>query len=110
METRLTGPKEAGRRIPRMLVLIMSSVAFPEPLAPRQTMRRIALRATRPALNDLRFKGEADVLADGDEAAVCVGTYELTRVQCTPLDVASLSRTFSDLRTGQARRNLARNR
>ncbi|MGL4551759.1 MAG: hypothetical protein ACRC33_11270 [Gemmataceae bacterium] len=108
MEKRLAGLKEAGHRIPRGLVLIMSSLAFPEPLTPRRTMRRIALRATRPALNDLRFRGEADVTAEGDGATVCIGTYELTRVACTPLDIASLSRTFSDIRTGQARRNIAR--
>jgi hypothetical protein len=107
MERRLTGPKRVGR-VPRSLVLIMSSIAIPEPLVPRRSMRRVVLRAIRPALNDLRFKGEADVREDGKEAVVCLGGYELTRVAITPLDLPSLSRTFGDIRTGQARQNIAR--
>ena len=107
MERRLSGLKRAGR-VPRGLVLIMSSIAIPGPLVPRRTMRRVVLRATRPALNDLRFKGQADVWADGKEAVVGLGAYELTRVTITPLDLPSLSRTFGDIRTGQARQNIAR--
>lgn len=86
----------------------MASVAAPDALSPRRTMRRIVLKATRPALSDLRFKGEPDVIADGGGAAVRLGRYTLTNVACTALDVASLARTFCGVRTGQARRVVSR--
>ncbi|MFQ3650599.1 MAG: hypothetical protein SNJ75_09715 [Gemmataceae bacterium] len=68
----------------------------------------IVLRAMRPALNDLRFKGEADVLPSENGARLCLGRYELTRLECTPLDLPFLARLFHDLRIVEARRLLTR--
>lgn len=106
MEMQPTGLMMAGRRLPRSLVLTMSSLVIADP--EKRTIARITIKATRPALNDLRFRGEADVRPEGDRAAVCLGNYQLTHVDCTPLDFATLTRTFNDIRTGQARRNQAR--
>jgi len=66
------------------------------------------LRAVRPAMMDLRFKGEADVLATPEGACLCLGRYELTRLDCTALDVPFLSRLFQELRVAAARRLLTR--
>ena len=74
-------------------------------LNPR-TSRRTTIRASRPALSDLRFKGDACVTA----AAVCLGDYQLTQVDSTPLDVPALNRAFLQVRLGQARRNHAQRR
>jgi hypothetical protein len=86
----------------------MSTVALAPSLLPRVGLRRVVLRAVRPALHDLRFKGEAEVLPTQCGVRLCLGAYELTRVDCTPLDLPCLSRLFHDLRTAEARRLLAR--
>jgi hypothetical protein len=62
----------------------------------------------RPALNDLRFKGDACVVPAEDNAAVCLGDYQLTQLALTPLDVPAMNRAFLQVRLGQARRNLSR--
>jgi hypothetical protein len=86
----------------------MSSVAISPTPRTRTPSGPLVLRATRPALNDLRFKGEADVLPTDCGARLCLGRYELTRLECTPLDLPSLARLFNDLRIAEARRMLSR--
>jgi hypothetical protein len=66
---------------------------------------RVTLKASRPALTDLRFKGDAWVVGRGHVAAVCLGDYPLGHVAVSPLDLPSLNRTLEQVRTGQARRN-----
>jgi hypothetical protein len=87
------------------LVLVMLDLASPPQM---RTPRRVAIPAMRPALNDLRFKGDACVVSAEDDAAVCLGDYQLTRLALTPLDVPAMNRAFLQVRLGQARRNLSR--
>ena len=96
---------KSGRRLPRLLQAAGRTPQIPDliMLNPRSNLRT-ALRASRPALSDLRFKGDACVTG----VAVCLGDYQLTRVDLTPLDVPALNRAFLQVRTGQARRNKAR--
>jgi hypothetical protein len=70
--------------------------------------RRVVLRASRPSLIDLRFKGDPWVVSCGALAAVCLGDYPLAHVDASPLDVPSLIRSLLQLRLGQARRNYMR--
>jgi hypothetical protein len=70
--------------------------------------RRVTLRACRPSLIDLRFKGDAWVVADDCQAAVCLGDFPLGQVPVSPLDVPSLNRFLSQVRLGQARRIYSR--
>lgn len=70
--------------------------------------RRVPLRACRPSLIDLRFKGDAWVVAKRSQAAVCLGDFPLGQVDVSPIDVPSLNRVLSQVRLGQARRNYAR--
>jgi len=74
---------------------------------PKRPARGLAVRvrAVRPALTDLRFKGDAWVVdhADGT-ASVCLGDYALVRIGVLPLDVPSLNRTLHQVRLGQTRR------
>jgi len=71
-------------------------------------IRKMTIKATRPALTDMRFKGDAWIVRDGGVAAVCLGDYALGQVQSTSLDVPSLNRALSQVRLGQARRNHVR--
>ncbi|MBY0228283.1 MAG: hypothetical protein K2W96_03270 [Gemmataceae bacterium] len=92
----------------RLSRLLQGGSGGPKPteltmLEPRSS-RRTVIRASRPALSDLRFKGDACVT----RAAVCLGDYQLTQVALTPLDVPAMNRAFLQVRTGQARRNQAR--
>ncbi|NBO92225.1 MAG: hypothetical protein EBV06_07905 [Planctomycetia bacterium] len=86
----------------------MLQLILPESSMSHQTLNRFALRAVRPALNDLRFKGDADVVTRDEGVAICIGNYELTQVECTSLDHPSLYRAFNAIRVGQARRNIAK--
>jgi hypothetical protein len=71
--------------------------------------RRVTIRACRPSLIDLRFKGDPWVVAKEEEqAAVCLGDYSLGKVAVSPLDVPSLNRCLLQVRFGQARRNQSR--
>lgn len=72
------------------------------------TKRRTALKTTRPALIDLRFKGDAWVVERGPLAAVCLGDFALGLVATGPFDLATLNHIFAQVRTGQARRNYMR--
>lgn len=87
------------------LVLVMLELATPPEMSSR---RRVTIQALRPALSDLRFKGDACVVPEGGDAAVCLGDYQLTRLALTPLDVPAMNRAFLQVRLGQARRNLSR--
>jgi hypothetical protein len=69
---------------------------------------RVRIRACRPSLLDLRFKGDPWVVGDDRRAAVCLGDYSLSQVRVSPLDLPSLNRTLLQVRLGQARRNLGR--
>lgn len=82
----------------------------PAPLTQISASRRVVLKACRPALTDLRFKGDAWVVLRGMVAAVCLGDYSLGQVAASPLDLPSLNRTLEHVRTGQARRNFFRGR
>jgi hypothetical protein len=63
----------------------------------------------RPALIDLRFKGDPWVVDNGDgTASVCLGHYQLLRVEVSPLDLPALNRAFGQVRFGQARREYER--
>jgi hypothetical protein len=86
----------------------MSAAALSPTDASSSCRTTFYLQTVRPAMLDLRFKGEADVLATPDGACLCLGRYELTRLNCTPLDVPSLSRLFQELRVATARRLLSR--
>lgn len=86
----------------------MPDLATSLPLTSRETRpttRRVSIRACRPSLIDLRFKGDPWVVADECRAAVCLGDYSLGQVHICPLDVPSLNRTLQQVRLGQARRN-----
>ncbi|MFO0877486.1 MAG: hypothetical protein U0840_08940 [Gemmataceae bacterium] len=72
------------------------------------TSRRRSIKASRPALIDLRFKGDAWVVARGDRASVCLGDYPLTTLDVSTFDLPSLNRVLAQVRTGQARRNYVR--
>jgi hypothetical protein len=84
----------------------------PPPLSSTRRIapRKVVIRATRPALNDLRFTGDACVVGDGQVAAVCLGDYRMGHLAVTPFDVPSLNSTFWQIRLGEARRSFARRR
>lgn len=71
----------------------------------RRSQPKRTIRASRPALVDLRFKGDAWVVAhDETQLSVCLGDYPLALVGATAVDLATLGNTFVRLRLGQARR------
>jgi hypothetical protein len=76
----------------------------PKPISRTPHTRRVSLKASRPALIDLRFRGDAWVITRGCLASVCLGDYSLSHIKVSPFDVPSLNRTFEQVRTGQARR------
>jgi hypothetical protein len=82
--------------------------------APRPTRSpkkaRVSVRATRPAVVDLRFREDAWVVAGEGRATVRLGDYQLGGLAVTSLDVPALNRVFSEVRVGQARRQVAERR
>jgi hypothetical protein len=68
---------------------------------------RVAVRSTRPAIVDLRFREDPWVVAGERHASVCLGDYRLSGVAITSLDVPALNRLFLEVRVGQARRQMA---
>jgi hypothetical protein len=85
------------------------ALATPTTSHPREPARRRAtLKTTRPALVDLRFKGDAWVVERDTLAAVCIGDFALGLVAAGPFDLATLNHIFAQVRTGQARRNYMR--
>lgn len=101
--------RPAKRTIPKAPTVVMLDLSPPPLSAPRPAApRRVVIRATRPALNDLRFTGDACVIGEGARAAVCLGDYRMGQLAVTPLDVPSLNNTFWQIRLGQARRSQAR--
>jgi hypothetical protein len=90
--------------------VIMRNVPIP-PLVPSSSApvaRRVTVRACRPSLIDLRFKGDPWVVLAEKQAAVCLGDFPMGQVAVSPLDVPSLNRALLQVRFGQARRNYAR--
>jgi len=87
----------------------MRNVSVP-PLVPPapSSSRRVTVRACRPSLIDLRFKGDPWVVIKEQQAAVCLGDFPMGQVAVSPLDVPSLNRALLQVRFGQARRNYAR--
>jgi len=71
----------------------------------RPPLRRVPIRASRPSLIDLRFKGDPWVVSHGAVAAVCLGDYPMSQIAASPVDLPSLNRTLQQVRLGQARRN-----
>ncbi len=65
-------------------------------------------RTYRPAVIDLRFKGDAWVVSRDTDAAVCLGDFSLTQVTACSVDLPTLNRVFSQIRMSQARRNYLR--
>jgi hypothetical protein len=91
-------------RVPTFTV-VMSYIALPSAAQSRGTTpRRVAMRAVRPSLIDLRFTGDPWVEERDDTAAVCLGGYPLTHLDVSPFDLPSLNRWLHHLRYGQARR------
>jgi hypothetical protein len=70
--------------------------------------RRVVIRASRPSLIDLRFKGDPWVVNHGTVAAVCLGDYPMAHISASPLDLPTLNRALQQVRFGQARRNYLR--
>lgn len=65
------------------------------------------VRAVRPALVDLRFRGDPGVLAQEEgQAGLYLGRYCLLNIAVSPFDVPVLNRALLQLRLGQARRQL----
>jgi hypothetical protein len=87
---------------------------MPQLLAPgglavtrRVSVRRRTVKAVRPSLIDLRFKGDPWVVDNQDgTAALCLGDYRVLRIDVSPFDVPGLNRTLAQLRLGQARRQM----
>ncbi len=79
----------------------------PGPLLERPA-RLVTMRASRPSLIDLRFKGDPWIVADGARGSVRLGDYPLAQVVVSPLDLPSLNSTLWQIRLGQARRNYPR--
>ena len=86
----------------------MRNVPIPPLVPPAPISRRVTVRACRPSLIDLRFKGDPWVVVKEQQAAVCLGNFPLGQVAVSPLDVPSLNRALLQVRFGQARRNYAR--
>lgn len=83
----------------------MPELATPPIVPPLPISRRLTIRACRPSLIDLRFKGDPWVVVKERLAAVCLGDFSLGQVSVSPLDVPSLNRVLLQVRFGQARRN-----
>jgi hypothetical protein len=82
--------------------------AAPSPAANRPAHRLVVIKASRPSLIDLRFKGDPWVVPHGPLAALCLGDYPMSQISVSPLDVPSLNRALLQVRLGQARRNYLR--
>jgi hypothetical protein len=103
-KSRISGEK----RLSQLMVAMVNFAPTPALHTNDRPSRRIILRASRPSLIDLRFKGDAWVVNHGPIAAVCLGDYPVTHVAASPFDVPSLNRTLQQVRFGQARRNYLR--
>jgi hypothetical protein len=84
----------------------MSSTQTPRSEGAASGRRRI--KATRPALIDLRFTGDAWLVQRGSYAAVCLGDTVLGQISLLSLDLPSLNRLLGQVRMGQARKNYMR--
>jgi hypothetical protein len=69
------------------------------------------VRASRPSLLDLRFKGDPWLVDRRDgTGALCLGDYSLLHIRALALDLPSLNRIWLQLRLGQARRQYTKHR
>src|SRR5262245_32839080 len=76
------GPVTPGHLIPRdMMVMLLAATPAPSP-SRTPANRKVTVRASRPALIDLRFKGDAWLVVRGThmQAAVCLGDFSLGEV------------------------------
>lgn len=84
-----------------MLPFVHPPVAPPAARSAGNTRRLV--KASRPALIDLRFKGDLWVVAHGDTAVVCLGDFPMGELAVSPFDVPALNHVLQAVRLGQAR-------
>jgi hypothetical protein len=61
--------------------------------------RELSFRTVRPSLLDLRFSGDAWIVAGSDgRAAICLGDYCVSNVNVVSLDLPSLNHLFDMMR------------
>jgi hypothetical protein len=76
------------------------------PVRPRRVREQPSLsyRTMRPSLLDLRFRGDAWIVASGEGTlALCLGTYQLTNFRGLPLDLPSLNQLLDRVRNRRQR-------
>ncbi len=95
-------------RLSHPTVLMLELLAKPASHTNDRPSRRIVIRASRPSLIDLRFKGDPWVVDNGSTAAVCLGDYPMAQIAASPFDLPTLNRALAQVRLGQARRNYMR--
>jgi hypothetical protein len=103
-KSRITGEWQ----FPVVTFLMVNFAPTPELDTTDHPSRRVVIRASRPSLIDLRFKGDPWVVNHGALAAICLGDYPMAHVHASPFDVPTLNRTLQQVRFGQARRNYVR--
>src|SRR5262245_66266311 len=104
------GRKVGFRPARRSERIVMQTVAIPPHVTPLNRIslsRRVTLKACRPSLIDLRFKGDPWVVQREKQASVLLGDFAMGQVNVSPLDIPSLNRFLMQVRLGQARRNYA---
>lgn len=99
--------RKKEKALSRARSLMLAGVVMLD-LSAKMPNRKVLIRALRPALNDLRFKGDPWVVEENNEASVRLGDFQLGRVAVTALDLPSLNKTLWGVRLGQARRNALR--
>jgi hypothetical protein len=64
-----------------------------------RTVLPFCVRAVRPCVVDLRFRGDASVLDESDGTlALWIGSYRLTRFRALPIDLAHFNALLDRLR------------
>jgi hypothetical protein len=62
-------------------------------------VRELNFRTVRPSLLDLRFCGDAWIVARSDgRASICLGDYCISNLDAGPLDLPSLNHLFDNMR------------
>jgi hypothetical protein len=87
---------------------MLQLVANPATHMNDRSSRPVVIRASRPSLIDLRFKGDPWVVDNGSTASLCLGDYPMAQIAASPFDVPTLNRALAQVRLGQARRNYLR--
>ena len=89
----------------------MPTLTVSQPRSPHlKRTTRVAIRATRPAIVDLRFREDAWIVADESHARICLGDYRLCGIAVTRFDIPALNNLYFSVRVGQARKQMARRR